>query len=640
MLLDDREVAIATLRQMGAKRPRSPRPIPWRTTPLSHETEYQRELAAVVGRIAPAFEQLQRELPRLLAAARAARGDSISWRLDAGEGRQLRAYVDAAYRAMMTLISVEEVERIALKHARRAAEFSAQVLQRAARAALGVDIVATTPHLRAILEQHVAEVVAHVLAIPEVVAVDIEKLITRAMTTGRVDDYLSNARLITGITGTQASEIAEAVQRAQEAGALSATLAKELQERFGFAKRRAELIARDQLAKITGQVSAASQRALGITRFTWRSMNDRRVRPEHVLRNGKMYRYDAPPSGELPGVPILCRCYGEPNFDDLLGAIEAKPTPAPAAPPKPKVPRPKKIPKRGTPIPRSQEYAQVDAVSFIRSGRWFVADQGLIRTGTDKILARFGLAKRPPSHRGRKKLLVVERDGNMGNAAAFHTTATSEVTIGETYARRLNVALAQDPTTIGNEYKALRRKVYLSGQEAHRLDELQDQIWSQHVLLHESIHGHGLIGQYTGKGVLVEEVTTEVAARRVGRDMYQLGINDHPSLGIGGGAYSEMVEGVVDDVYRELNAAGLQTTRARAFELLETASIRYKQIKPELIPDPTKRRAKTVRKVTGDEQIEKLVEQVDLTGIAPEKHADVRATLRAKLSDTAARVIR
>jgi hypothetical protein len=59
------------------------------------------------------------------------------------------------------------------------------------------------------------------------------------------------------------------------------------------------------------------QKQLGVTSFVWQTMGDERVRDEHAERDGQEYEYDDPPDGELPGEPIMCRCWAEPVLDDL-----------------------------------------------------------------------------------------------------------------------------------------------------------------------------------------------------------------------------------------------------------------------------------------------------------------------------------
>lgn len=666
----DREVTIATLRDLGARPPRKPKVVPWRGIPLAMDVEYQRELAAIVARMEPAFEQLITELPRLLVEARTSRGDSQ--RADAGEGKRARALVDAAYRAMTALIRVEDVEKVAMKHALRVSDLNSVWLTRAAKAALGVEIALVTPHLGAILEQHVAEVVAHVLAIPELVTVEIEKMLSRAITTGRIDkgiedlpgvDPLGNAQLIKGITPGQAFQVAEATKRANEAGDLAKTFAKELKERFGFAKRRAELIARDQLGKLNGQVSVARQRAIGLTRFRWRSVRDKRVRPEHRLRDGQIYSYSSPPAGELPGEPVLCRCYPEPMFEDLLddpiepSPIERAVPPAPAppappvippAPPPPRVRRgPKPLPPRGElPVAAEKGRKKLERVgrdfeqnSFVdkhgnrHRGAWSERDQAAIRSGNDAVLSSYGIGKRKGG--ALADVVEVRKRNELGSAEAWWQPWDGKIVINDVYAKQLNDAYAD--MARGNDVAAELRRI--GEREASGMITVSDRavreqqrarVRAVHASIHESTHGRGPLMVYSGNGVFVEEVTTELVARRVTRDLYKLPLSDElgvPGLGVKGGPYGHMIEGATTTIQSVLQRHGITRTADEAFAMLEDAALRYERGTSKVALDP-------------DEQMQKLVASIDLGAVDKKTAAKIRSDLRYFMSSTARQTTR
>jgi len=77
-------------------------------------------------------------------------------------------------------------------------------------------------------------------------------------------------------------------------------------------RRRAKLIARDQIGKLNGRINASRLTSIGIDKFIWRTSKDERVRPDHRKREGKIYEFSNPPNGEIPGTPINCRCFAEP----------------------------------------------------------------------------------------------------------------------------------------------------------------------------------------------------------------------------------------------------------------------------------------------------------------------------------------
>lgn len=104
---------------------------------------------------------------------------------------------------------------------------------------------------------------------------------------------------------------------------------EELRERLQIPKRRAELIARDQTLKASGQLQEARQRQAGITRYVWTTSLDERVRPDHALLEGRVFSWDDPPvtnASEVrmgrperrghPGSDFQCRCTADPVLDD------------------------------------------------------------------------------------------------------------------------------------------------------------------------------------------------------------------------------------------------------------------------------------------------------------------------------------
>jgi len=101
------------------------------------------------------------------------------------------------------------------------------------------------------------------------------------------------------------------------------------------AKRRAKLIARDQVASLASDVAKARQTQIGVKRYVWRTSEDERVRASHRERDGVVFEWGKPIEGQLkkkgltvdridgpPGRPINCRCIAEPVLQDLLGDLD------------------------------------------------------------------------------------------------------------------------------------------------------------------------------------------------------------------------------------------------------------------------------------------------------------------------------
>jgi len=96
---------------------------------------------------------------------------------------------------------------------------------------------------------------------------------------------------------------------------LAKDLIAEIQAITEKEKRRAELIARDQLGKLHGQINRRKQESLGIEEYEWETSHDERVRDSHRALQGKVFSWNKPPPEGHPGYPIRCRCIALPVID-------------------------------------------------------------------------------------------------------------------------------------------------------------------------------------------------------------------------------------------------------------------------------------------------------------------------------------
>jgi SPP1 gp7 family putative phage head morphogenesis protein len=103
-----------------------------------------------------------------------------------------------------------------------------------------------------------------------------------------------------------------------------------LEERMGVAESRANLIARDQVGKLFGQLNEKRQTELGVTGYVWRTVHDNRVRELHEDRDGQHFDWNDPPEETPddghPGTPIQCRCYAEPDLTEIFGEALSEPS--------------------------------------------------------------------------------------------------------------------------------------------------------------------------------------------------------------------------------------------------------------------------------------------------------------------------
>ena len=141
-------------------------------------------------------------------------------------------------------------------------------------------------------------------------------------------DYLAasahdNAQLIKSIPAQYLGQVESLVMANMRAGLRPNAIAKQLQQQFGITQRRARFIARDQTAKINGDLNEKRQKAIGGEYFRWVDSDDERVRHSHseianrMTAYGKgIYRWDDLPMNDKgarikPGSDYGCRCIAQ-----------------------------------------------------------------------------------------------------------------------------------------------------------------------------------------------------------------------------------------------------------------------------------------------------------------------------------------
>lgn len=138
-------------------------------------------------------------------------------------------------------------------------------------------------------------------------------------------DYLEaatfqNAMLITSIPAQYLEQVQNIVMTNMRAGMRPSYIEAQLVQQFGVTARRAKMIARDQTAKVQGELNKRKQTASGFEYFRWVDSHDQRVRHRHreiadkVTDYGKgVYRWDDLPLSDKgepiqPGSDYQCRC--------------------------------------------------------------------------------------------------------------------------------------------------------------------------------------------------------------------------------------------------------------------------------------------------------------------------------------------
>lgn len=122
-----------------------------------------------------------------------------------------------------------------------------------------------------------------------------------------------NVSLITSIDDRYFADLERLFAGGIESGQNTGSLRKVLEERYGVSRSRAQLIARDQISKLNGQIAQKRQSDLGIEEYVWRTVGDERVRDSHAAKDGRRFRWDDPPADTgHPGDDFQCRCSAEP----------------------------------------------------------------------------------------------------------------------------------------------------------------------------------------------------------------------------------------------------------------------------------------------------------------------------------------
>lgn len=139
-----------------------------------------------------------------------------------------------------------------------------------------------------------------------------------------------NVLKIKSIPNEALGEMQQIVLNGYKSGATITDITKSIQEQYKLSRRRAQLLARDQVSTLNSQISKMQQQDAGCTKYRWSDSRDSRVRDCHRSLNGKVFSWDEPPemwydtknSGRVytgrrchPGEDYCCRCVAIPVFD-------------------------------------------------------------------------------------------------------------------------------------------------------------------------------------------------------------------------------------------------------------------------------------------------------------------------------------
>jgi SPP1 gp7 family putative phage head morphogenesis protein len=124
-----------------------------------------------------------------------------------------------------------------------------------------------------------------------------------------------NLGLIRSLPQRTIDELRGSFTRGLTFGTSLREMAQQVRERTDVADSKSELIARDQIGKLNGQLAQYRQTRAGVTHYVWVTMHDERVRPSHRARDGKTFPWGKMP---VPGSEIRCRCNASPVFPETM----------------------------------------------------------------------------------------------------------------------------------------------------------------------------------------------------------------------------------------------------------------------------------------------------------------------------------
>jgi SPP1 gp7 family putative phage head morphogenesis protein len=260
--------------RLRSKRPRHP---------IGIERQYRRLLLKYVA----VYEQtvkdtLMAKLPTFVLVANSLRPDGLradNWVEDLSQLIDSIAFVFAQ--------RIPNIDRTIESIARQVADYNKDDVSQVIRSVIGVDVFAQEPWLRDQMQSFISQ----------------------------------NKILVKGLEQKATEQLRGIALRGLSSGATAKDIGANIQKQFGITERRAQLIARNEVATFNGELTRLRQTEIGIKQYIWRTSMDERVRPEHAEREGEIFDWDKPPEDGHPGIPINCRCVAEPVLTNVLEQI-------------------------------------------------------------------------------------------------------------------------------------------------------------------------------------------------------------------------------------------------------------------------------------------------------------------------------
>jgi uncharacterized protein HI_1407 len=131
----------------------------------------------------------------------------------------------------------------------------------------------------------------------------------------------ANVQLIKSIRSQYLDKVQNAVTQAVVNGTLNKDLVQQIKDLGKTTEKRAIFIARDQSSKLNAALTQARHEDVGITKYTWSTSGDERVRESHAEKDGQVFEYANPPADTgHPAHDYNCRCVAIPYLGDVVKA--------------------------------------------------------------------------------------------------------------------------------------------------------------------------------------------------------------------------------------------------------------------------------------------------------------------------------
>lgn len=154
-------------------------------------------------------------------------------------------------------------------------------------------------------------------------AVTVAPTLTPEQEAGIAQAYSKNLELyVQDFTRENTLKLRELVRASVFAGDRATSLSDIIQKNFNTTRAKANFLARQETSLLLSKFHEQRFRDVGVSRYKWSTSNDRDVRHDHKLLNGKIFFWDQPPivnrnTGKKanPGEDYGCRCTAIPIWE-------------------------------------------------------------------------------------------------------------------------------------------------------------------------------------------------------------------------------------------------------------------------------------------------------------------------------------